>query len=276
MGCAGPVEPSDVDLFSDDERGERAGDAVLQHDEEGAVLLILAVRIDEGLLDQAAQVNRGPRRARSPSGRASWSSCRRHGLSAAIAAPVESTGAHRQFDALCTTAERHVPSSLARRLVSLGQPITIQLEPRLVRHRDPHALEPLEPVLEHWPVRLAQDIEPEVHHEIRADAQDVAIEGRMVELAERDAIGDDGFSPRVAVWQDVGRLEQLPVSKPADRASLLIRPQHPLPERLLVRVTSWPESSAPRVGPARVGDELGAAADAAGLGGAVFHDEGGP
>ena len=122
-----------------------------------------------------------------------------------------------------------------------------------MRHRDPHALEPLEPVLEHRPVRLAQDIEPEVHHEIRADAQDVAIEGRMVELAERDAIGDDGFSPRVAVWQGVGRLEQLPVSKPADRASLLIRPQHPLPEHLLVRVTSWPESSAPRVGPARAG-----------------------
>ena len=73
MGCAGPVEPSDVDLFSDNERGERAGDAVLEHDEEGAVLLILSVRIvDEGLLDEAAQANRGARRARSPSGRASW------------------------------------------------------------------------------------------------------------------------------------------------------------------------------------------------------------
>ena len=55
MGCAGPVEPSDIDLFSDDERGERARDAVLQHDEEGAVLLILSVRIHEGLLDEAAQ-----------------------------------------------------------------------------------------------------------------------------------------------------------------------------------------------------------------------------
>jgi hypothetical protein len=54
VGCAGPVEPSDVDLFSDDECGERSGDPVLEHDEEGAVLLIIAVRIDEGLVDEAA------------------------------------------------------------------------------------------------------------------------------------------------------------------------------------------------------------------------------
>jgi hypothetical protein len=33
----------------------------------------------------------------------------------------------------------------------------------------------------------------------------------------------------------VGRLEQLPVPKPADRASFLIRPQHPLPKRLLMK-----------------------------------------
>ena len=57
----------------------------------------------------------------------------------------------------------------------------------------------------------------------------------MVQLAERDAIGDDGFSARVAVRQDVGRLEQLPVPEPADGTSLLIRPQHPLPKRLLMK-----------------------------------------
>jgi hypothetical protein len=39
-------------------------------------------------------------------------------------------------------------------------------------------------VLEHRRGRLAQDIQPKVDHEIRADAQDVAIEGRMVKLAE--------------------------------------------------------------------------------------------
>jgi hypothetical protein len=48
-------------------------------------------------------------------------------------------------------------------------------------------------------------------------------------------IGDGGLPARVAVRQDVGRLEQLSVPKPADRASLLIRPQHPLPKRLLMK-----------------------------------------
>jgi hypothetical protein len=66
-------------------------------------------------------------------------------------------------------------------LVSLGEPLAIRLEPRIVRDGDPHTLEPLEPVLEHRPVRLAPDIQPEVHEEIRAETQDVAIEGRMVE-----------------------------------------------------------------------------------------------
>jgi hypothetical protein len=96
-------------------------------------------------------------------------------------------------------------------LVSLGQPIAIRLEALIVRDSDPHALEPLKPVLEHRAVRLAQDIQPKVYHEIRADTEDVAIEGRVVKLAERDSIGHDGLTPRIAVGQDVGGLEQLQV-----------------------------------------------------------------
>jgi hypothetical protein len=103
------------------------------------------------------------------------------------------------------------------------------------RDRHPHALEPLKPVLEHRAVRLAQDIQPHVHYEIRADTEDIPIEGGMVQRAERHAIGDDGLASRVAVRQDVGGLEQLQIPKPADRASLLIRSQHSLPERLLVK-----------------------------------------
>jgi len=38
----------------------------------------------------------------------------------------------------------------------------------------------------------------------------------MVELAQRDAVGDDRLPARVAVRQDVGRLEQLPVPEPTD------------------------------------------------------------
>jgi hypothetical protein len=56
------------------------------------VLLILPVRIDESLIDEAPLAHRGTRRARSPSNRALWSSRRAHSLGAAIEAPVATTG----------------------------------------------------------------------------------------------------------------------------------------------------------------------------------------
>ncbi len=62
---AGPVEPSDFDLLADHERREWARNAVLKHDEEGAVLLVLAIRVHERFLDEATQVDRA--RLRLPS-----------------------------------------------------------------------------------------------------------------------------------------------------------------------------------------------------------------
>jgi hypothetical protein len=53
--CTGPVESSDLDLFPDDERRERARDAILEHGEEGSVLFIFAVRVDESLIDEASE-----------------------------------------------------------------------------------------------------------------------------------------------------------------------------------------------------------------------------
>jgi hypothetical protein len=43
---AGPVEPSDLDLLADDERREWTRDVLLEHDQEGPVLLVLPVRVN--------------------------------------------------------------------------------------------------------------------------------------------------------------------------------------------------------------------------------------
>ncbi len=58
LGRTFPVESPDFDLFSDDERREWTLDVLLEHDQEGAVLLIFPVRVDERLLDEATQVDR--------------------------------------------------------------------------------------------------------------------------------------------------------------------------------------------------------------------------
>lgn len=92
LGPTFPVESPDFDLLSDDERREWTCDVLLEHDQEGPVLLILPVRVDERLLDEATQAHRGTRRAFPPSGPASWSSCGSHRLTLAVEARAFSAG----------------------------------------------------------------------------------------------------------------------------------------------------------------------------------------
>ena len=56
-----------------------------------------------------------------------------------------------------------------------------------------------------------------------------------MELAERQAIGDDSLSPWMRVWQDMGRLQQLHMPQPAERAALRVGSQDPLTEGVLVK-----------------------------------------
>jgi hypothetical protein len=48
--------------------------------------------------------------------------------------------------------------------------------------------------LEHRPIMLAQHVRPNVHAVVRADAQDVHVVRRVVDLAEGEAVGDLGES----------------------------------------------------------------------------------
>ena len=65
LGRTFPVESPDFDLLPDDERREWTLDVLLEHDQEGPVLFVLSVRVDERLLDEGAQVDRA--RLRLPS-----------------------------------------------------------------------------------------------------------------------------------------------------------------------------------------------------------------
>jgi len=61
-------------------------------------------------------------------------------------------------------------------------------------------------VLEHRPVDLFQDVEAHGDPEVGRDADEVAVEGGVVELAEREAVGNDRLAQGMAVGEAVGVL----------------------------------------------------------------------
>lgn len=106
-----------------------------------------------------------------------------------------------------------------------------------MRYHNPVPLHLLESILQHRPIYFAQDVQAHLDDQIRADTQDVPIEGSMVQLAESEAIGDDGLALGVTIGEDVGGFEQLGVPQPADGALGVIGVEHPLTEALLVEAT---------------------------------------
>ena len=79
--------------------------------------------------------------------------------------------------------------------VALGQEVAIGLEVVGARHVDAPALKALEAMLKHRPVDFLEPGEAHGDLEVGRDADEVAIEGGVVELAEREAVGNDR-SPR--------------------------------------------------------------------------------
>ena len=118
--------------------------------------------------------------------------------------------------------------------VALLHELPVRPQRRVARQQEARVLESLQAVLQHRPVRLAENIRTQLHRQVRPHAQDVPIERRVVQLAQRQPVRHHRLAPRMPVRQDVCRVEQLLVSQPADGALLAVGPQHPLPELLLV------------------------------------------
>jgi len=78
-----------------------------------------------------------------------------------------------------------------------GQPLPIGCGNPLPRDRESLSLESLDPVLEHGTVDLVQDVAADADLEVRADADDVLVEARVVDLAEGEPIGDDRLAQGV-------------------------------------------------------------------------------
>src|SRR5713101_3588693 len=76
-------------------------------------------------------------------------------------------------------------------LISLGQELGPRFERGRARCQNLYPLEALQAVTQHGTVGLAKDVEAHLDAQLRRDSQDVAIEGSVMELAQRKAVGDD-------------------------------------------------------------------------------------
>ena len=103
------------------------------------------------------------------------------------------------------------------------------------RYMDAPALKALETMLKHRPVDFLQHVEAHGDLEVGRDADEVAVEGRVVELAEREAVGNDRLPQRMAVREDVSGFQQLVMAEPADGAALLVGAEHALAKAPLVQ-----------------------------------------
>ena len=92
----------------------------------------------------------------------------------------------------------------------------------------------LEPDHQHRPVMLVQDGLADLDRVVGPDCEEQAVEGGVVQLAERDAVADNRFALGVAIGSDVRSVEQFLVVQAAQGTSLLVRPDDPFTEHDLV------------------------------------------
>lgn len=145
-------------------------------------------------------------------------------------------------------------------------------------------MEILQAVAQHQTVDFVEDVVPDLHDEVVADAEDVAIEGGVMELAHGQTIRDDRLSSGVAVGKDVRGVEQLGMPQAAKCARVAVRPQHALAELQLMKpLTGQPGDVRPARGVHDVDLEVGPDQlrvvhrhGEGQRGGIVAHDEHGP
>ena len=119
---------------------------------------------------------------------------------------------------------------------------------------------------QHGAVGLIQDGRRHVNHQVRIDADEMAIECRMVEFAEREAVRNDGLAAWMPVRQDMRGFQELLVAESTDCAAFAISRENALTKALLVQslarvagdvlppsvrlhclLDTWPEVKQPRI-----------------------------
>ena len=112
----------------------------------------------------------------------------------------------------------------------------------------------LKPIAQHRTIDFSKDIGADLDDSIGADAEDVRVVRRVVDLAQRGPVRDHRCAERMRIRKDVGRVEELSVTESADGAGRVVRRDDAIAERGLVQ----PETSESRRVRATEAQALGA------------------
>ncbi len=127
-----------------------------------------------------------------------------------------------------------ISARLMEQPVSFRQEVAIRLLDRGARDEYLLVLESLQSMNEHWPVRLLENVLPDLDYQVRPYAEDMPVKSRMMERAERKPVGHDRFPTFMRVGQDVGRFEEFVVPESANSTVFPIGGQDPFAKRLLM------------------------------------------
>ncbi len=95
-------------------------------------------------------------------------------------------------------------------------------------------MELLQAASQHRAVDLVEEAPRDVHAAGGVDAEEVAVVGEVVDRAQRYAVDDDRDAARIAVVDDVRRLQQRRFAQPAHCAARGVRAQHRRTETMLM------------------------------------------
>src|SRR6058998_3509026 len=87
----------------------------------------------------------------------------------------------------------------------------------------------------HRSIRLPQHVFANLDREVRPYPEDLRIEGGVVQFAHRKTVRNDRKPPRMPIWKDMSSVEKFRVLEAAHRATLLIGPDYPKSESLLMK-----------------------------------------
>ena len=99
-------------------------------------------------------------------------------------------------------------------------------------------MEPLEAVNQHRAVGVVENVLTNFDDAVGSDADQVLVEGRVMEPAQSNAVRHGRLAERVGVGQDVRGLDQLHALETTDRAVMLVGADYPFAECCLMKALS--------------------------------------
>lgn len=106
-------------------------------------------------------------------------------------------------------------------------------------------MEALQPMNQHRPIGVIQHVSSYLHNAVRPDPNQMCVERRVVELAERQTVRDNGSPEWIRVRHDVRGFKQFIAPKATDGAVMLIGMHHTLAELGLVEALPEQASDVP-------------------------------